>query len=97
MFCKPREKCSGACLFRKSSDDGRGSLEDPHRPPRLSQAPPALVPRAALPAPRELLPESLPAILCDADEKVLMHKCIGEITCNDHDAWNIDEPVYFIG
>jgi hypothetical protein len=28
---------------------------------------------------------------------VLMHKCIGEMTCNDHDAWNIDEPVYFIG
>jgi hypothetical protein len=28
---------------------------------------------------------------------VLMHKCIREMTCNDHDAWNVDEHVYFIG
>jgi len=24
---------------------------------------------------------------------VLMHWCIGEMTCNDHDAWNVDEHV----
>jgi hypothetical protein len=35
--------------------------------------------------------------LYDADEKVLMHKCIREMTYNDQDAWNVDEPVYFIG
>jgi hypothetical protein len=44
-----------------------GTPEDPHRPPRLLRAPPALVPRATLPAPRELLPEFLPAIPYDAD------------------------------
>jgi hypothetical protein len=66
-ICKPGEKCSGACLFRKSSDGGLGTLEDPHRPPRRLRTPPALTPRTALPAPQELLPESLPAILYDAD------------------------------
>jgi hypothetical protein len=59
------EKCSGACLSRKSSDGGLGTLEDPHRPLRRLRAPPA--PRAALPAPRELLPELLPAIMYDAN------------------------------
>jgi hypothetical protein len=61
------EKCSGACLSRKSLDGGLGTLEDPHRPPRRLWALPALVPRAALSAPRELLPELLPAILYDAN------------------------------
>jgi hypothetical protein len=61
------EKCFGACLFRKISDDGLDTLEDPHRPPRRPRAPPALAPRSALPAPRELLPKLLPAILYDAN------------------------------
>jgi hypothetical protein len=50
-----------------SSSGGRDTLEDPHRPPRRPRAPPALAPRAALPAPRELLPELLLAILYDAN------------------------------
>jgi hypothetical protein len=44
-----------------------------------------------------LLPKFLPAILYDADVYVLMNRCIGEMTCNDQDAWNVDEHVYFIG
>jgi hypothetical protein len=56
-----------ACLFRKSSDGGLGTLEDPHRPPHWLRATPALAPLTALPAPRELLLELLPAILYDAD------------------------------
>jgi hypothetical protein len=58
------EKCSGACLSRKSSDGGLDTLEDPHRAPRRLRAPPA--PRAALPVPRELLPELFPVIMYDA-------------------------------
>jgi hypothetical protein len=59
------EKCSGTCLSRKSSDGGLATLEDPHRPPHRPRAPPTH--RAALSAPRELLPELLPAILYDAN------------------------------
>jgi hypothetical protein len=46
---------------------GWDTLEDPHRPPRRLRAPPTLAPRAALLAPRELLPELLLAILYDAN------------------------------
>jgi hypothetical protein len=61
------EKYFGACLSRKSSDGGLNTLKDPHRPPHRLRAPPAPAPRSALTAPRELLPELLPAILYDAN------------------------------
>jgi hypothetical protein len=61
------EKCSGACLSRKSSDGGLDTLEDPHRPPCRTRAPPALAPGSSLPTPQELLPELLPAILYNAN------------------------------
>jgi hypothetical protein len=67
LFFRKPGVTSGACLFRKSSGDGRGTLEDPHRPPRRLRSPPALAPRATLPTPQELLPELLPAILYDAN------------------------------
>jgi hypothetical protein len=61
------EKCSGACLSRKSSNGGLDTLEDPQRPSHRPRAPLALAPRFALPAPQKLLPELLPAILYDAN------------------------------
>ena len=50
--CKPGEKCSGACLSRRSSDGDRGTPEVPQCPPRRLRALPAAAPRAAPRAPR---------------------------------------------
>ena len=50
--CKPGEKCSGACLSRRSSGGDRGTLEVPQRPPRRLRALPAAAPRTAPRAPR---------------------------------------------
>ena len=50
--CKPRRKCSGACLSRRSSGGDRGTLEVPQRPPRRLRALPAAAPRTAPRAPR---------------------------------------------
>ena len=49
--CKPGERCSGACLSRRSSDGDRGTPEVPQRPPRRLRALPAAAPRAAPRAP----------------------------------------------
>jgi hypothetical protein len=50
-ICKPREKCSRACLSRRNSGGDRGTPKVPQRPPRRPRAPPVAAPRAALPAP----------------------------------------------
>ena len=45
--CKLGEKCSGACLSRRSLDGDLGTPEVPQRPPRRLLALPAAAPRAA--------------------------------------------------
>ena len=64
--CKPGEKCSGACLSRRSSGGDWGTPEVPQRPPHLLRSLLAAAPRAAPWAPRVRRPGSRFAILYDA-------------------------------
>jgi hypothetical protein len=61
------EKCSVACLSRRSSDGDQGTLEVLQRPPRLLRSPLEATPRAAPLVPRVLRLDSRFAIMYDAD------------------------------